>query len=419
VFGADASPARVHVEAPASGVETLRSPLRPAHARTTARLRGREALVYRIDTAEGLTEHRLPEEPGFVTDHALDAVALTPGWVRTDLLHTLSHLTPEWQDSLADTLLGVDDPRLLDEVSFAMAHTAPNAMTEVPNFDPRVFVENARAIYDIAPHLDYVELLDVGEPGEDPDYHTRADYRILVDGKEDSWRVRANDYYWAIVHPKISDEEILFIDPAASPGDNTSSGGFASPEDGGAFWRRWLFFGEADDAASYVDHFVMRDTGMRTRDISDEELQGWGPTATGWFGRVDSMPMYVVRHGDSGHGVLIDARVGKGKVVATTLAVERAFVEGRSDLLHNLLAYGNSTQARFDANHRLMLVTDLDDEGEVLQDMLSGHGIRSRYVDVVTSTELAEMTLEDLIPYRKIMLLEGQPRETFERLGDD
>jgi hypothetical protein len=167
-----------------------------------------------------------------------EAVALVPDWLQDDLVVAMGRLNTDLQNELATLLIDLDDPYLLDEVGFSIAHTSPEVLS-YGWFFPEILVVNAELVYAYDPELSYVELLDEGEPGTDADYHTTARYTVEEDGAMVEKTVDPDIYYWYVVHPRLEDELPWFIDAwtSSNPTD----------PDSGMFWREFLWDKAADD----------------------------------------------------------------------------------------------------------------------------------------------------------------------------
>ena len=182
-----------------------------------------------------LTVTHTPFEPLPLVKEALE---LVPLWLQDDLEINLAKLEPPDQEGLAMMLLDVDDPRLIDEMAFTMAHTSKEVI-EDSLFYPQLFEVNARKIYEYDPVLEYVELVEEGEPGVDPDYYTTATYRIEAeDGTVEDRTIDPELYYWFVVHPRLEDEYPLFV--------NGWHGGMGTRPDLGWHWREFLWDAAAE-----------------------------------------------------------------------------------------------------------------------------------------------------------------------------
>jgi len=204
------------------------------------------------DTGEIDAEEEAPEpveppsleltyNPIALTDLASEAVAAAPDWLRDDMAINLARLYMTDQNELASLVTGIDDPYLIDEIGFAIAHTSPEVIQN-DLFYPEILEMNARLVYDYDPLLDYVALEDVGVPGVDPDYHTTATYRLETSTGVVDVTIDPEKYYWYVVHPRLEDEMPFFV-------DGWHSGSGVSP-DVGWFWREFLWDAAAEGCPS-------------------------------------------------------------------------------------------------------------------------------------------------------------------------
>ncbi|MBM4371836.1 MAG: hypothetical protein FJ098_09290 [Deltaproteobacteria bacterium] len=179
---------------------------------------------------------------------AADALARAPAWVRPDLAIQMDMLFADQQELLAAQILGVEDGRLVDEVSFLAAHISPEILVD-PAFHPQLLEEVAADVHAKDEALDYVTLVDIGVPGEDDDFHTTASYRVETpEGVVEERTIDRDLYYWFVVHPRLEDEWPFYIDgwaqclaqPAQCP---------VSP-DQGQLWRTFLWDGALEGMAA-------------------------------------------------------------------------------------------------------------------------------------------------------------------------
>jgi hypothetical protein len=174
-----------------------------------------------------------------LTDDADAALARMPAWLQPDLRLAFAQLVDDAdQDRLADVILGVEDPNLLDEVGFAAAHLSPGVLGS-KNFYPQLLVENAELIYEVDPSLDYVELVEDGVAGVDADWRTTVRYQVETDGVQSTIDLDPALYYWFIVHPRLEDENPWYIDAWSECTRSTLE--CAADPDTGTFWRRFLW----------------------------------------------------------------------------------------------------------------------------------------------------------------------------------
>jgi len=194
---------------------------------------------------------RIDHEPLILGELVPDAVALAPEWLQDDLVVALGRLDVDLQNELASLLIDLDDPYLLDEVGFSIAHTSPEVL-QYAWFFPELLVTNAELIYAYDPELSYVTLEDEGEPGTDDDYYTTATYQVEADGVVEERTVDPDIYYWYVVHPRLEDELPWFLDAWVSD-DPTS------PDDG-LFWRAFLWDGAAEECPDDRDCPLLADS---------------------------------------------------------------------------------------------------------------------------------------------------------------
>jgi hypothetical protein len=181
----------------------------------------------------GLPSLAISVDPEILTDLALQAVDASPTWLQDDLVINLAKVDADLQDALASVILDESDPNLVDEIAFGIAHTSPETMSS-STFYPDLFRVNAEYIYKADPSLDYVELVEVGEAGVDPDWYTTTSYRVQdEDGTVREVTIDRDRYYWNVVHPRLEDEPPRFI-------DGWDSASATSPEEG-YFWREFLW----------------------------------------------------------------------------------------------------------------------------------------------------------------------------------
>ncbi len=146
----------------------------------------------------------------------------------------INHRSDYWMDLYADLVLSAAQ-KYKDEIGFAIAHTPTGNLKAMNQNQTQLFVDNAKLIYEIDQYLDYVEVI------EKEDYTTTR-YKFGEPGVTIERELPRDIYYWFVVHPKITDENVFYIHP-----DDTDPGHPTDPTQGGRFWREYLFY-HADDA---------------------------------------------------------------------------------------------------------------------------------------------------------------------------
>lgn len=397
--------------------------------------KGADAVGYaawRISAADGsITEVR--SLSAGLTDPAREALGLVPAWIRGDLADLLARLMPMDQTVIAAAIMDLDDPLLLDEVAYAFAYLAPEQY-DVSRSYLDLVEENARWVYEMDPRLDYVDLVEVGRAGVDDDWHTTAEYVVMRDGVEETYRLPRRVYYEHVVHPVLDGERFVPVDPVA---------GLITAD--GLFWRRYTWLDGDDD--SYQRPWYLNDpVRIEEADLATTDFSGSaaGSVLTG----PDRSHSSVIRDAASGAPVLLEF-VGQGggccsnsvpnpngNVFATTLALERAAAAGDDELLRALLAAGPGNR-RIRSN--LLASTRTSDTAEmsilVVRDQvpygLSSDPVEAALVDldiapvvVMGSAGFSTLDLvtsaEPFMPtdYVKIVVPSDQPLELYGVLRD-
>jgi Concanavalin A-like lectin/glucanases superfamily/FlgD Ig-like domain/Carboxypeptidase regulatory-like domain/Transglutaminase-like superfamily len=167
------------------------------------------------------------------------AVAKSPAWIRTALENTLRQLTSANQQKWAGVINDAVDP-YIDEIAFSVANSSV-AYLSSPYAYTEVFEQNAFYIYEIDNDLSYVEVIDYGHSYTDEDYYSTTKYwKQDANGVLSQIEVPREIYYWYLVHPKITDEILAFIDPEIIESNGTHNNNITGPEEG-VFWRDYLY----------------------------------------------------------------------------------------------------------------------------------------------------------------------------------
>jgi hypothetical protein len=352
----------------------------------------------------GILVEGAPFEIGQLAEQAL---ARAPAWVRDRLEARLAELAPELQDELAQLILDLEDPRIVDEVAFAIAAVSLDHFGGV-DFRSQALVSNAEAIYEVDDQLGYVEIVDVGQADVDDDFHTFTRYRMRNQlGYETEYEVPPEVYYWYVAMPTFGAEALTLVDPVT--GDPSDA------EDGGVFWRDYYLFQDPDPKRCASTHFGMEYPTL----IEESMVEGWGPSAQGALVdfAIDPLPLIVdPASGDpvlavfSYPGAYYDANY-----IATTMPLELAYRSGQTELLENMLSLGNSN-AYTPIMYSVAVIKDRDPFGEpTVEQALDDLGFE--YVDVFTSDQIDDV-LDGMPQYVKVIVPSGQPRELYQALAD-
>ncbi|MBN1860544.1 MAG: hypothetical protein JW840_03690 [Candidatus Thermoplasmatota archaeon] len=146
-----------------------------------------------------------------LSEPILHAIATSPCWIQPRLTSQFHHLdNPESYACLlqnASTLFA-------DEIAFSLACSP---IGRVPS--PALLKENAETLYEIDSWVDYAKIVEYND-GQG-NYFSTIRYRVLENGTEHSYELPPEIYYWYVVHPQITNENIDAVY--------------------GSLWRQYLF----------------------------------------------------------------------------------------------------------------------------------------------------------------------------------
>lgn len=146
----------------------------------------------------------------------------------------LNYLAENHQDRYADLILD-SSQNYKDEIAFSIAHMPTENLKVLSQNQSQIFVDNAQLIYEIDTFLDYVEVIEKAD-------YTTTRYKFGEPGSTTFRELPRDIYYWYIVHPKVTNENVYYIHP-----DDTDPNHPTDPSNGGRFWREYLFY-HADSA---------------------------------------------------------------------------------------------------------------------------------------------------------------------------
>lgn len=155
-----------------------------------------------------------------------------------------------WLENYSQMIIDVssspDTIKQLDELVFTIAHTSTASLALAPLGPgsplvfPEVYRNNTETLYYNDQFIDYANILDfnVGTPEQ----WSTVEYWVNESGKINRYLHPKEIYYWFIVHPRLSDEVVTFIDPTVATWGHWMNA--AKPPPTGKFWR-WSVFNEA------------------------------------------------------------------------------------------------------------------------------------------------------------------------------
>jgi len=369
-------------------------------ARVTKQFAPGEVVVRHFSSGTGAFGPYGPESGTQLTETAWEAVELAPDWIRLELISNLALLAPELQDSLAKLMTEAENVLYLDEIAFLIANIAPEDLSR-EEFRPGYITDQVSILYAADPMLDFVELKEVGEPGQG-DYWTTTIYKYIEEGEEKEFELDREVYYWYVVHPKLDGEELFDVNP--------QTGKYAPYPGGLTFREYYLMMPESPD--SYTMHYIfLKQKFDDLEAVEYSSLNNWGPSHKGYFTDFVIGPLEIT-HDSQGRVTTFEFRSGKGTVVGTTLLLEKAYVDGKSDILVNMLRYGAGNVVHPEKWKHLVVRVPGGEFDGVVEEILADFEVD---YEVVGPEFLYD---EDLSEIRKIIVPSGQPLEVYEALAD-
>jgi hypothetical protein len=133
-----------------------------------------------------------------LSEIVLAAIAKSPRWIQPRLASQFQNLTDP--EIYANVLLN-SSKQYADEIAFSIA-CCP--IGRVP--DPALLKENAESLYEADQWISYADIVDYDDGMGN--YSSTIRYKVLENGTETTILLPPEIYYWYVVHPKITNEEI-------------------------------------------------------------------------------------------------------------------------------------------------------------------------------------------------------------------
>lgn len=205
-----------------------------------------------------------------LTIDAVNAVKKAPKWIRPQLEYTLSKLSEDRQNLCASLINNASDP-IIDEIAFTLAYTTSEFLAS-EFFFPNLFLENAQLVYAHDTDLAYVDIVDYGTSTSDENYYSTVKYwKIDKDSNKVQIEVPNEIYYMYIVHPKITDEYEVYVNPTLSESNYDHTTNIDDPPRG-VFWRDYLYtHTEKKPDTTGEDFPILKDEASKCNVLWDEK----------------------------------------------------------------------------------------------------------------------------------------------------
>jgi hypothetical protein len=133
-----------------------------------------------------------------LSENVIAAIAKSPQWIQRTLTRQFHNLSDP--EPYADLLLN-SSKQYADEIAFSIA-CCP--VGRVPSAD--LLKENAESLYEHDQWIQYADIIESDDGAGN--YSSTIRYTVLENGTEKQIDLPTNIYYWYIVHPKITTEDV-------------------------------------------------------------------------------------------------------------------------------------------------------------------------------------------------------------------
>jgi hypothetical protein len=150
--------------------------------------------------SQNLTLNKKDMEPAAngLSENVLAAIGKSPYWIQQRLTSQFHNLSDP--GSYADVLLNASK-QIADEIAFSIA-CCPTG--RVPSAG--LLKENAESLYEHDQWIAYADIVDYDDGTGN--YYSTLRYRVLQNRIEKQFELPPDIYYWYVVHPKITTEDI-------------------------------------------------------------------------------------------------------------------------------------------------------------------------------------------------------------------
>lgn len=133
-----------------------------------------------------------------LSEKVIAAIVKAPQWIQRTLTRQLRNMSDP--EPYADILLNVSK-KYADEIAFSIACCPAG---KVP--PAALLKENALSLYEHDQWIHYADIVDYDNGTGN--YYSTIRYRVLENGSEQQLELPPEIYYWCIVHPKITMEDV-------------------------------------------------------------------------------------------------------------------------------------------------------------------------------------------------------------------
>jgi hypothetical protein len=265
------------------------------------------------------------ELPEGLTPEGLQAVTRAPDWLQEAFQARLVELG-DHQQAFALAVIDAADPTWRDEIAFSITHMDP-AMLVAHSYMDELLIENAQLIYELDSYLDYVEVIDYGDPTTDTGYYSTTRYTFEADRQIKTVELARDDYYWWVAMPVVYNEFPGFYQVDSTETQTSPTEGF--------FWRNWLFHHAKEGYQSLQT--LLKDEPLLWKSVHN------GMTENGAIGKLSSwiratmvtdmdsprshqpLVIYSNHEGRCGEHMVLVGAISRTALIATRPVIELSF----------------------------------------------------------------------------------------------
>ncbi len=185
-------------------------------------------MVIGFDGSSGELSSNAPYDPYFDLNSTLQrAVDRAPLWLNDTLVWSFLNLRDMYRMKYAELLLNESiDSRYLDEIAFTIAHM-PTDFIDSYLVEGRLVWENVHMMYTVSDDVRYASISDYNlTDGQ----HSTITYRM----PSGNLTMPEEIYYWYVLMPRFGNDTLEYMNPETQK--------FNFSEDGGVFWRTYLYY---------------------------------------------------------------------------------------------------------------------------------------------------------------------------------
>ncbi len=317
------------------------------------------------------------------------AVRLCPDWLRQDLTMQFVHMDAVTRERWARIIVD-SKPAYRDETAFLVAHIGVEELSK-PTFDTQVVTDQAPLIYQEAGKVGWATLVEHGDAQAGGDYWTTVRLHYTKDGKPVDYEVPRDYYYWFVVHPREDAEPLQTTNPQS---------GADVPPPVGRTWREY-YPNPVTGTREYTDHLLFRVDKVYPQGPLGKDIRAFSVIKPVQHAALDLV------QGPAGELAMVEMRMGKGSILATTIPVEKLFTDKGFGLLKNMMLYGDGN-ALDHTYYKHLILTQRTEADEPVAAMFKD---RHAAYTLVSAQDFGQVNLDD---YDRLTVTGGNDKALYQ-----